>query len=499
LNIQAPYEFEVYNTENFHTAIKPYLIKEIKDFAKIDSGLFLSGNNRIIRKLLNYNLGELKNLFFSLSVNPLIQYNACYDTYKKSISPQWEAGVKLEFNIQNKITISGNLSYVNLYFPSYYKQKIDTSEIIPQIGRFRKSNNGIYSVLRYTGNSLIQVNKYFNVDLGYDKIFFGDGYRSLFLSDNAPPYPFLRFILNIWKLKYVCMYSVFEDVNINNIKEDLLQKYANFHFLSWNVTNRLNIQFFEMVMYNPRDSLGNRGIELNYLNPVIFIRPVEFSLGSPDNVLMGFGAKLKFLKYGFLYTQILIDDFKIDNFLNNPGWWANKYAVQFGYKIFNFFGFDGLYWQFEFNSIRPFTYSHQDSYRNYGQTFQALAHPSGSNLNEIISIFRFTHNRSSLWFKSIYSIHGADIPDIYFSYGGNIYKSYKQRISNNSNYTGQGFQQKMLYSELKWNYLINPKWPLFFETGITNRFDVNNQSKNSDFYFFIGFATSLFNKYVDYQ
>ena len=44
--------------------------------------------------------------------------------------------------------------------------------------------------------------KYFTLQFGYDKNFIGNGYRTLFLSDYAAPYLFLKLNLRIWKLNY---------------------------------------------------------------------------------------------------------------------------------------------------------------------------------------------------------------------------------------------------------------------------------------------------------
>jgi len=40
---------------------------------------------------------------------------------------------------------------------------------------------------------------------------------------------------------------------------------------------------------------GIRGIDFSYINPFIFLRPVEASNGSPDNALIGLTSKYKIL------------------------------------------------------------------------------------------------------------------------------------------------------------------------------------------------------------
>ena len=36
---------------------------------------------------------------------------------------------------------------------------------------------------------------------------------------------------------------------------------------------------------------GVKGFDINYLNPIAMLRPIEFSLNSPDNVLIGLNSK----------------------------------------------------------------------------------------------------------------------------------------------------------------------------------------------------------------
>lgn len=45
-------------------------------------------------------------------------------------------------------------------------------------------------------------------------------------------------------------------------------KFMANHYLSWNVSNKLNLGFFESVVWT--DS-NNRGFDINFVNPIIFI------------------------------------------------------------------------------------------------------------------------------------------------------------------------------------------------------------------------------------
>ena len=73
--------------------------------------------------------------------------------------------------------------------------------------------------------------------------------------------------------------------------------------------NKLTVSIFETVMWAPSAS---RGYELAYLNPVLFIRPVENSLGSPDNVLLGSNVRWKINQQNTLYGQVMLDELLLD-------------------------------------------------------------------------------------------------------------------------------------------------------------------------------------------
>ena len=112
------------------------------------------------------------------------------------------------------------------------------------------------------------------------------------------------------------------------------QKFMAIHYLSWNVSKKLNIGFFETVIW---DNANDRGFDVNYLNPLIFYTAVEFSTGSrAGNTLLGLSLKYKHQKY-FLYSQLLIDEFRISEITSTNGWWANKNGIQIGAKYLQCF------------------------------------------------------------------------------------------------------------------------------------------------------------------
>ena len=118
---------------------------------------------------------------------------------------------------------------------------------------------------------------------------------------------------------------------------------------------------------------GNTGFDINYLNPIILLRPVEFSLNSPDNILLGLNVRYDLFPSSYIYSQIILDEFSLTELRKDKGFWANKYGYQLGYKKFSLFGVDNLLLQTEYNSVRPYTYSHHNPLQNYAHYNQPLA------------------------------------------------------------------------------------------------------------------------------
>jgi hypothetical protein len=185
--------------------------------------------------------------------------------------------------------------------------------------------------------------KYLNISAGRDKTFIGDGYRSLLLSDYASPYPFFKLTANLGNVKYMAMWAYFSDpAGTSDLNIDR-NKWGIFHYLDWNVNNRLSFGFFDSVIWSNTDDQGHtHGFDFSYINPVIFLRPVEAANGSPDNALIGFTAKYKLTDGITAYGQFSLDEFTAKEFFNNAGYVNNKFAYQLGIRGANLFGVTNL-------------------------------------------------------------------------------------------------------------------------------------------------------------
>ena len=498
------------DTATFHPAIKPYnygsVLQAIKTFPE------------------SYNFTKCYGKLFNPATCVSPGFTPASD--EKIISEN-SAGFSLNYsypatNLSNPA--ASNHSAVNVTyiigqstFPDYIQSRIAKTHVIPGQG-YAKSVDWGYRYQNLSFYAATNAGKHFIFEGGFGKHFWGDGYRSLFLSDAAYSYPYFKIETTVWKVKYVNMWTNFKDITQgydNWFKAK--NKYGAFHFLSWNATNRLNINLFEAIIWQEKTENYTRGFDVNYLNPIIFYRPVEFSLGSPDNALMGIGAHYKIGKRHFFYGQLMLDDFSIKDVRSEfshvlhpsdstitHGSWFNKQGFQLGYKFFDIFWIKNLNFRTEYNCVRPYTYSHRVVAENYAHFNEPLAHPLGANFWESVSFLRYSRNK---WFYEIEFMHYVTGLDSNGTHSGQdifkpTYDTYMPEVNNivvkqYNNKVAQGIKTTVDFVGLKISYLLYTPMNLRIEAGGIHRMQKSIIENKTTDYFFIGIKSTLDNKYYD--
>ncbi len=494
-NIEERFAFALNNCKiSFHNSQKPYNINQLK-LLGIDS-VFNQLQLPVLRDTFKGSKPNQDEQYAILEINPLFMIGEGYDKsdISKRIS-EYSIGAVLNVQYKSKLALNAYYLTANASYPDFIRSKIENNHVVPSQGYAFGTELG-YHHKEWGGYISWSPSRYFLLDAGQGKHFWGDGYRSLFLSDVANNYPYLRMTTNVWHLQYVNLYANFKDVrNTDGKYKSFKDKFATLHYLSWNVSKRINLSFFESVVWQAKDTLNNRGYDVNYLNPVIFFRPVEYSLGSSDNSLIGLSSRVKMFKTVQIYGQWLIDEFLLSEMMNNKGWWGNKYGLQVGIKYFNPIGIKGLTLQSEVNMVRPYTYSHGSILQNYGHFGQALAHPLGANFREGILIASFIKKRWSIMNKFIYAQFGTDTAGINF--GGDIYQDYTTRNGDFGHFLLQGQFNTLIDNEVRIEYMISGKMNTFaFVTYIHRK--SNGMNRQISDYIFAGIKTGIFRSYYDY-
>ncbi len=492
---------------NFHTSVRPYLSDEIKKAAGTDTIYaaslitppYASGTKRWLwNKLFNEDLITLKNEDYKFVFNPLINFELANDFNNSDKAWVNTRGFMAEGNIGSRFAFATRFYENQATFVDYIDKEIRRTKVIPGQGSYKGFNQNGYDFSRVEGYISYSPDKYFNFRFGHGRNFWGDGYRSLILSDVHFPYPYFMINTTIWRIRYVNLYAEFMDKTRPRHGDQIYQKkYGTFHYLTMNLTSRLKVGLFEAIIWKASDSTsGFRGFDFNYLNPVIFYRPVEFSLGSPDNALMGVNASYTLGQKTTLYGQVLLDELKVKEVFSGKKWWGNKQAVQLGIKSFDVLGVNNLSLQVEYNYIRPYTYSHGESIQNYGHYNQPLAHPLGANLREILGFLKYRQERWFFNYQIQFVKYGADTNHL--NYGKDIFRSYNDRPFDYGIKTGQGLSTTLWRQEFRISWMINPNYNFLFSTGIMWRSMSNIKETQKLMMGFVSLSTALEKLYYDF-
>ncbi|MDR1154553.1 MAG: hypothetical protein LBL04_07560 [Bacteroidales bacterium] len=460
------YMRQAYKNPSMHTIIQPWYMAEIQEG---DSGSIDQSRS------------------FHYFIHPLANVQLAAGA---SFRQRYGAGVHAGISLGKSLSVDFNYALNGRQFPGCEQAYIDTTGLIPHYDRYLTHHNDFYLFQSLNFSISWTPVKYITVRAGKDRQFWGDGYRSMYLSDNADSYPFLQTIFKVWHIKYMFMTTRMSDYQLSEHFSARHKKFTSMHTLSWNITPGINVNLFETVVWDAVDSVSKRTFDMNYMNPVVVLRPVDYSLGSPDNILIGFGAKVKVWRELYLYGQLVLDEFKFDELKAANGWWANKYAFQAGARCFLGEQRPAML-QAEFNQVRPYNGTHYYTLQNYGHLADPLAHPMGANLREGLVIARWAFApKWSAHAMLTYAVQGTD--SVGTNFGGDIYKSNLTRMKEYGNKTLQGVRATTAYQELKIARTLVEKWNLQAEVVMSNRLFRREGKTQNDFYFSIGVKTLLY-------
>lgn len=408
------------------------------------------------------NFLEVNNKDFFLAVNPVLQIRQAVEPgYKEGIFLN-SRGVSLRGMIAKKVGFSSIITENQERGPQFFQEYVNASRSVPGAGFYKSFKKTGVDYFDARGYITFNAAKFIDFQFGYDKNFIGNGYRSLFLSDFGNSNLFLKVNTRIWKLNYQNLFMELMPQFTKKSDTLLDRKYAAMHHLSMNVTKWLNVGLFEGVIFGRRNRF-----DFEYLNPIIFYRHIEGTIGSPDNAVAGFDFKANVAHRLQFYGQFMLDEFRINELRNVPKSWVNKFGIQLGAKYVDAFGVRNLDLQFETNRVRPFTYSHNDTTANYTHYNQPLAHPLGANFQEFIGVVHYQPApRWNIDATAIYYYKGLDSAGTNF--GGDIFKNYNTRNMPDDNFgLGDGAKAKCLNALLNISYEFRQN--LFFEASLQHR------------------------------
>jgi hypothetical protein len=480
-NEAIPYSYQFYQKLNkqvydvntrMHSSIRSYyaddtlLVKRYQELMNlgVDSNIY---HKWVRRKITDEHLLNFRSDDYNIYADFLPDFQIGREFQDGQSTWKNTRGYQLGGTIGKKFSFYTSGYENQAQFANYLTRFINTNKVVPSemSGKLDgKTKDWAYvsALVSYTPN------KYLNLALGYDKNFIGDGYRSMLLSDVAANYSFARIRATVGNVEYQTIFSYMIDNQAPRLTTDRRLgsrgKWNAMHYLDWNVNNRLSIGLFQAATWADAEPEGKRGFDFNYIHPFVFLRPIEgANTSSPDKMRLGTNLKYELFEKTAVYGQFMIDEFTAKEFFAGKGYWANKYAIQLGVRGSDLFKVNSLNYLAEFNTARPYTYSHFQRLTSYSGMSQPLAHPLGANFREFLGILNYSYRRFDFQAEATYSRYGLD--PVGKNYGSNIFKPYNTRIAEYGNVIGQGLKTDLNYLEAKVSYLLNPKYNLRVELG----------------------------------
>jgi hypothetical protein len=338
---------------------------------------------------------------------------------------------------------------------------IGASGVVPGQGKAKPFKTGGFDYPMVTGIVNFQASKNVNVQFGQDKMFIGNGYRSLLLSDNTAPYLYLQLGLNFFenKLNYHANWASLQTLNkVNGGGGDDLfaKKQANFNYVTFKPNSKIEIGAFEGVMWERwNENTKSQDFDPVFLNPIPFLSTAIKSNDTLVSSILGINAFVKPFQHTAFYGQYSYG-------VNGGG-----SGFQIGTKWFDVLQVQGLNFQAEYNQVGTNIYGTQNEYVDYFQYNQPLAMQKMEDFTELNFMVSYRYKRVLGSFRAVI---------------GHLNKSV------NLNHTVDNY-------ELNVGYLFNPITNLMVNMGV--RYRDYSLGTNTNWIYF-GVKTNLRNLYYDF-
>jgi hypothetical protein len=504
--IYQPYSYQFYQklnpevyspSTNLHTAVKPFLIGDSSPVRKhYDSLMYTNPADKqkgwIYRKIFDEHLFDEKEKDYTFFADYLTDLQAGTDLInKKSVWLNTRA-YQIGGTIGNRFFFYSSGNENQGKFANYENNYINQTNIIPGQA-YNRSFTGQTDWAYVTALIGYQATKSLNIVLGEDKTFIGDGYRSVLLSDFAANYPLLRITADFGKrVRYMAMWAYMEDQTAPefNAFYNNRRKWAAFHYIDWNITNRASIGFFNAVIAEEANNKGQlRNFDINFVDPLYFSSSFGPSGDVPDHTLAGLNGKYKVFDKTTVYGQFLLDQ-------ASTGSKKSNMAVQLGLRGSDLFKVSKLNYLFEYNSAAANTYSNQNPIVNYTELNESLGHPYGNNFEEWLGIINYSVGRFDFQGQFNYARFGNSNGN--FTYVNSLIQFDNIVTPPGADFNGQGLPATLKYAEGTVAFVINPKYNLRIELGGLYRQEKNVHGDLKTGLITIGLRSSFRNLYHDF-
>jgi hypothetical protein len=362
--------------------------------------------------LFKKHLIEVKGEDYFLTISPIIDLSIGKDTKDTNNRRLFQntRGVYIEGDILKNFSFSTavyeNQARYSLYETSYYKllgerypnqssgEYITQNAVIPGAGRTKPFKDDGFDYAYAVGNIIYKPKSFLTFSAGNTSHFIGDGYRSMLMSDNSAPAPFFRID---WKINKKWSYNYLRLRTFNLLRKPLTTaveayyeaKATSVNFLSYKPNEKWIISLFEGAIWSKGDSIQSYRVNPLFYNPIPGIAGV-FVQDSLSYNILGLNVSVNLLEHFRFYGQYAVGNYQLKSF-----------AFQIGTRYYLKQGLNQMMFQVEINSARNNMYVSYNDRLSYSHYNLALAHPKGTNFNEILFRFNYSHTR---WYAEMKSL-----------------------------------------------------------------------------------------------
>ena len=225
------------------------------------------------------------------------------------------------------------------------------------------------------------------IELGKFNRHWGNGDRSLFISDKAPSYPQIGFKYKLnKKLNYLYLHG-FLNSNIpdssrssyyeNNFSRRSISIPRNIaaHRIDWKLNDKFVFSFNESVIY------ATRILDIYYLIPILPFYPIENYLGDTDNIQMGFDILFRINELQKTYLSFFMDELTPEWIFKSKN--HNWFGWQFGYSMRDVI-LKGSELQIEYNWTDQRIYMHKYTINDFYNHNHPIGFWAGPHAQELL-------------------------------------------------------------------------------------------------------------------
>ncbi len=262
--------------------------------------------------------------------------------------------------------------------------------------------------------------------IGREKTKFSFGYGSnLVMSGNHANLDFLKFQFKYGSVRYTS-YQASTVGRFQTIRNDNYTKYFAANKFQLHIPDLFDVSIGEVIVYS------GRGLDLAYLNPLIFYKFAEMSLQDRDNGTLFFDFQSDFIPNLELQASFFLDE-NILGELADLERFSNKTAYQLG--AFWYTPINDLTLTAEYTRIRPYVYTHTNPGNTYTSWDSPVGHIIGPNADQILLKAEYSLNYVTNLFASFsHTRKGLNLYDgngnLSYNAGGNLFEPHRANIDS---------------------------------------------------------------------